>query len=80
MTNHWRATGPRYERSWGGRPWTLAVDEARPGLMAGGGQLGPLLALDGLSARDRSAPDALGGVSLVAHEARIDGIEALYAP
>ena len=80
MASHWRAAGTRYEREWGGRSWSLAVDAANPGLVSESGRVGPVLALDGLSARDRSGPDALGGASLIAHESLFDRVEALYSP
>lgn len=80
MASHWRANECRYERDWGGRTWSLAVDAGNPGLRSGSDGIGPVLALDGLSARDRSGPDALGGSSLIGHETLFDRVEVLYAP
>jgi hypothetical protein len=80
MASPWKADGPRYERVWGGRPWTLDVQAPRAGLIAEADAIGPVLALDGISARGRSDPDALGGASLAGHEVRFDRVEALYVP
>ena len=80
MASHWRASGPRYEREWGGRSWTLAVEAAYPGLEAESGRIGPVLALAGLKARDRSGTGALGGASLIDHETLFGRVEALYSP
>jgi hypothetical protein len=80
MASPWKLDGPRYERSWGGRSWALDVEGPRPGLVAKAEALGPLLTLDGISARGRSDPDALGGASLAGQEVRFDRVEALYVP
>ncbi len=80
MTNPWVSDASGYGRVWGGRPWTLRLDARRPGLTAENGQLGPILALDGISARGRGEPTALGSASLVGHEARFGRVESSYAP
>jgi hypothetical protein len=80
MSGRWSKVGTRYAIEWGGRAWSVAVDAARPGLVSADGRSGPLLALDGVSARGRSGPDALGGASLVHHELHLDRIEAVYVP
>jgi hypothetical protein len=80
MTSRWRAEGGRYERTWAGRRWALAVDAARPGLLGVERPVGPVLALDGITAPGRSDADALGGPSLAGHEVLFDRVEAVYTP
>ena len=84
MLRAWQARGAGYEISWGGRTWTLAVDVPRPGLRAADEPAdagwGPLLGLEGLAARGRSAPGALSGATLVACEPHFARIEATFAP
>jgi hypothetical protein len=80
MSGRWTKVEDRYAVEWGGRAWNVVVDSNRPGLVSADGRIGPLLALDGVSARGRSGPDALGGASLVHHEHHLDRIEAVYAP
>ena len=65
---------------WGGRTWTLKVDDTRPGLSVRGEPIGPLLALEGLATTGRRGADALSGGALVDFERRGDRIEATYAP
>lgn len=80
MASRWAADATRYELDWGGRRWSLLVDAPRTGLTAGQGMLGPLLAVDGISARGRLDPSTLGGASLVGHETLFNRVESLYAP
>jgi hypothetical protein len=56
------------------------VDAARPGLVVVGHPIGPVLALDGITAPGRCDPDALGGTSLAGHEVMFDRVEAVYTP
>ena len=66
---------------WGGRTWTLRVDDQRPGLRIRGEEgVGPLLGLDGVAAVGRWAPNALSGATLVEFERRFARVEATYAP
>jgi hypothetical protein len=80
MPESWRGGGPRYEVEWGGIPWELRLDERVPGLYAPRLPLGPVLGLEGLRAVGRSAPGALGGASLVAHETIGPVLSATCAP
>ncbi|HEX8199484.1 MAG TPA: hypothetical protein VF590_03290 [Isosphaeraceae bacterium] len=80
MERLWRGTGPAYELPWGGRTWTLRVDDPRPGLRSEGIEAGPFLGLEGVAERGRWDPDALSGATLVGHECRLGRVEATYAP
>ena len=80
MPKRWVADAARYELDWGGRRWSLPVDAPGAGLMAAPGGLGPLLAVDGISARDRREPTTLGGAALVGHEILFSRVESFYAP
>jgi hypothetical protein len=80
MSGRWTKVGSRYAIDWGGRAWNVVVDADHPGLTSADGRIGPMLALDGVSARGRSGPDVLGGASLIHHELHLDRIEAVYAP
>jgi hypothetical protein len=65
---------------WGGRPWTLELDHARPGLRRPGHEDGALLALEGVAAVGRSDLEALSGRSLVRVEPVHSRLEATFAP
>jgi hypothetical protein len=80
MERLWRGTGPAYDLQWGGRTWTLRVDDPRPGLRSPGIGADLLLGLEGVAARGRWDPDALSGATLVGHECRLGRVEATYAP
>jgi hypothetical protein len=80
MTRCWNGAGPEFDLDWGGRTWTLKVDDLQPGLRPRGEPIGPLLGLEGVAAVGRSAPNALSGATLVGFERRFDRVEATYAP
>jgi hypothetical protein len=80
MTRRWDGSGSEYAIDWGGSRWVLKLDDARPGLRAEDGEIGPLLALEGLSAAGRSDAEATSGRSLAQVEERLGRIEATYAP
>lgn len=78
MTRRWIGHGTEFVLDWGGRPWTLKLDDPRPGLRAEG--RGPLLGLEGVAEVGRWDPDALSKDTLTAVEHRFDRIEATYSP
>jgi hypothetical protein len=81
MSRSWNGSGPEFDLEWGGRIWTLRVDDQRPGLRIRGEEgVGPLLGLDGVAAVGRWAPNALSGANLVGFERRFARVEATYAP
>jgi len=80
MPRRWDGFGPKFEVEWGGRVWALKVDDLMPGLRTDSNQVGPLLALEGVAAVGRWAPEALSGATLVGYECRFNRVEATYAP
>src|SRR5262245_53276831 len=78
MSRRWTGTGPEFGLEWGGRVWTLKLDDDRPGLRREG--RGPVLALEGVAVKGRRAPGALCGATLVGFEKRFERVEATYAP
>jgi hypothetical protein len=80
MERQWREAGSAYDLQWGGRTWTLRVDDPRPGLRSPGSHPGSLLGLEGVAEQGRWDPDALSGSTLVGHECRLGRVEATYAP
>lgn len=78
MASQWTGDGPEYQLNWAGIDWSLHLDEPRPGLRAG--ELGPLLALDGLAATGRRGDQVFGKESLISHECRLNQVEATYQP
>ena len=53
--SHWTGSGPEFNLNWGGREWTLKVDEACPGLrwQSDRSSVVKLLSLDGLAQAGR---------------------------
>src|SRR4051794_27965147 len=80
MGRRWGGAGPAYDLQWGGRTWTLRVDDARPELRSPGLGAELLLGLEGVAEQGRWDPGALSGAALVAHECRLGRVEATYAP
>lgn len=80
MSRRWNGPGPEFDLAWGGRTWTLKVDDPSPGLRVRGEPVGPLLGLEGVAAVGRWAPEALSGASLVSFERRFERVEATYGP
>jgi hypothetical protein len=80
MLRPWGGVGPAFDLDWGGRTWTLRLDDLRPGLRVQGSGVGPLLALEGVAEVGRSAATALSGATLVGFERRWGRVEATYAP
>jgi hypothetical protein len=80
MARDWVGTGPEFRLEWGGRTWTLNVNDTRPGLRVRSPACGPLLGLQGLAEAGRWAPGALSGATLVGFERRNHRVEATYAP
>jgi hypothetical protein len=78
MMRRWDGSGSEYAIEWGESRWVLKLDETRPGLRSG--EIGPLLALEGLSAVGRWDAEATSGRSLVSAEQRLGRIEATYVP
>ncbi len=78
MARQWTGTGPEYQIDWGGLPFTLRLDEPRPGLRGSG--IGPLLALDGLAESGRRDDSAFSTLTLAASECRLNRVEAIYTP
>jgi hypothetical protein len=76
----WEGDGPEFRLDWGGLPWTLRVDDPRPGLRCDAQRIGPLLGLEGLAETGRRGPDALSGATLVGAELRHGRVEATYMP
>jgi hypothetical protein len=67
--------------NWGGRSWTLKVDDVDPGVRWEGEKAGArVLALDGLSEAGRFHTGALTGATLVCFERHHERVEATYAP
>ena len=80
MSKTGRTQNNHREFVWGGSTWDLKFDNEIPGLYNREFSMGPLLGLEGLKAPGRSAPGALAGASLVAHELRGQTLIATYAP
>jgi hypothetical protein len=84
MSPRWEGSGPEFHLVWGGRTWSLKVDDSRPGLRTldenHAEPVGPLLALEGVAEVGRWAPEALSGATLVGYERRFERVEATYAP
>ena len=78
MSRSWDGDGPEFIIPWGGRTWTLKVDDPQPGLRLPAEGIGPLLGLEGLSAKGRTATDVFTFKTLVSWERRADRVEALY--
>jgi hypothetical protein len=78
MPRRWEQEGRRFTIEWGHVAWALDLANATPGLRSG--DVGPLLALDGVALRGRTEPLATGSESLVGVERHFDWLEATYAP
>jgi hypothetical protein len=79
--SHWEGPGPAFTLSWGGRPWTLGLDGAEPGLRwEGDGKAGCLLSLVALRAAARFGSHAFTAATLVGFELHRDRVLATYAP
>jgi len=79
MSRSWDGDGPEFIVPWGGRTWTLKVDDPQPGLRLVDEGTGPLLGLEGLSALGHTSTDVFSFKTLVAWERRSDRVEATYA-
>lgn len=79
MARTWQASGHGYDVEWGGRVWTLSVDDPSPGLRVRGGSVGPLLTLEGIASEGRAASEAFSGTSPIFTN-RDERIEAVYGP
>jgi hypothetical protein len=77
----WNGTGPVFTLFWGGRDWTLNVEDPRNGLRLQTGESLPrLLAPDRLAAPKRCDRDAFTRKTLVAFERYRSSVQATYAP
>lgn len=77
MARTWQEAAPGYEFEWGGRVWTLALDDPIPGLRVRGGTAGPLLALEGMASEGEPAREGFpGSASVVFHpgDARVEAV------
>jgi len=78
---HWTGPGPVFSLTWGGRPWTLKVDEACPGLRGESDCAGvKLLSLHGLAQVGRFESAAFTGATLVGFERLRCRVQATFAP
>jgi hypothetical protein len=79
--SQWQGSGGDYSLSWGGRVWTLKVDEAQPGL---GSELdcgsARLLSLHGLAAVGRFEDQVFTASTLLSVERYRARVQATYAP
>ncbi len=78
MPRAWEGDGPEFVVPWGGRTWTLKVDDPNPGLRLPGGLVGPLLGLEGVAVRGLSSTDVFSYKTLVSWERRAERVEAIY--
>jgi len=77
----WTGSGPEFQVNWGGREWTLKVDEACPALRWQSDRVVvKLLSLDGLARTGRFEPTAFTGATLVGFERRRAYVQATFAP
>jgi hypothetical protein len=78
---HWQGSGDVYTLSWGGRPWTLRLDEPDPGLRLPSEQWSRTsLSLHGLGATGRFAAGMFTPATLVDVEHYRSRIQATFAP
>ncbi len=77
----WEGSGPEFTLFWGGRDWTLSVEDPGAGLRLKTGESLPrLLALDRLAAPERCDFQAFTSQTLIAFEKYRSSIRATYAP
>ncbi len=78
---HWTGRGPDFSVSWGGHPWSLNVDEARPGLRCEADPpVGKLLSLHGIAQAGRFEQGAFTPETLVGFERVRSRVQATFAP
>ncbi len=81
MKNPWLGSGPEFTLNWCGRPWTLVVDHAGPGLCREeGDERWKLLALDRLAGPGRCDHEAFNAKTLIAFERYRTSVRATFAP
>ncbi len=79
--NDWAGSGLQYTLDWGGRQWTLAFDEADPGLRSETAEWSSnLLSLHGLAATGRCATEVFTPATLVSVERYRARVQAVFAP
>jgi len=79
--SHWTGSGPEFNLDWGGREWTLTLDEAGPGLRwQSDASVVKLFSLDGLAQVGRFDARAFTRTTLVGFEQRRSYVEATFAP
>jgi hypothetical protein len=77
----WRGSGPEFALTWCGRPWTLVVDEAGPGLCRQDDEARwKLLSLDRLASPNRCDHEAFSAKTLIAFERYRASVRATFAP
>src|SRR4029077_2155696 len=78
---HWEGSGPEFALPWGGRSWTLNVDEAEPGpRYKGNHSVSKLLSLHGLAAAGRFETHVFTPATLVFVERYRSRVQATFAP
>jgi len=79
--SHWTGTGPDFHLSWGGREWTLKLDEDCPGLRSRSDRSNvKLFSLHGLAQAGRFESGAFRAATLVGFEHRRARVQATFAP
>jgi hypothetical protein len=79
--SHWDASGGSYTLSWGGRPWTLNVDEPEPGLRSKVDVgFASVLCLHGIAAAGRFETQVFTPATLVGVERYRSRVQATFAP
>jgi hypothetical protein len=79
--SRWEESGGSYTLSWGGRPWTLTVDEPEPGLRAKVDfGLAGVLCLHGLAAAGRFETDVFTPATLIHVERYRSRVQATFVP
>ena len=77
----WTGSGPEFTLSWGGRPWTLGLDQSNPGLLGKSGRARiKLLSLEGLAKAGRFEPDTFTPSTLTSFERYRESVRATFAP
>jgi hypothetical protein len=78
---HWTGLGPDFSVSWGGRPWTLELDDASPGLRFDSDRAAvKLLSLHGLAQAGRFESGVFTRANLVGFERVRSRVQATFAP
>jgi hypothetical protein len=79
--SRWEESGGSYILSWGGRPWTLKVDEPEPGLRSKvDSGLASVLCLHGLAAAGRLESQVFTPATLIHVERYRSRVQATFAP